>query len=119
VGFSANAKHWFNHLLVSPDGTRFIFLHRWRGDGRDELRLTRACSPRRGRARISTCSTRTATSHFIWRDPEHVLAWAWHPSHENKFYLYRDKTERVEVVGSGRHDGERPLHLPAQATAGF
>jgi hypothetical protein len=31
-GYSANAKHWFNHLLVSPDGSRFIFLHRWRGD---------------------------------------------------------------------------------------
>ena len=20
------------------------------------------------------------TSHFIWRDPQHILAWAWHPS---------------------------------------
>ena len=28
------AKHWFNHLLVSPDGKRFIFLHRWRGKAR-------------------------------------------------------------------------------------
>ena len=23
-------KHWFNHLLVNTDGSRFVFLHRWR-----------------------------------------------------------------------------------------
>jgi Tol biopolymer transport system component len=38
------------------------------------------------------------TSHFIWRDPSHILAWAWHPSHGDKFYLYEDRTDRVEVV---------------------
>ena len=27
------AKHWFNHLLFSPDDKRFIFLHRWRRKG--------------------------------------------------------------------------------------
>jgi hypothetical protein len=32
-GFPHGAKHWFNHLLISPDGKRLIFLHRWRGDG--------------------------------------------------------------------------------------
>ena len=26
----AAGKHYFNHLLFSPDGTRFIFLNRWR-----------------------------------------------------------------------------------------
>ena len=41
------------------------------------------------------------TSHFIWRDPEHILAWSWHPSHKDAFYLYRDKTDKVEVVGKG------------------
>jgi hypothetical protein len=39
------------------------------------------------------------TSHFVWRDPQHVMAWAWHPSHGNRFYLYRDQTEQVAVVG--------------------
>ncbi|MEO6760018.1 MAG: hypothetical protein ABIO24_11240, partial [Saprospiraceae bacterium] len=39
------------------------------------------------------------TSHFVWRDPSHILAWAWHPSKGEKFYLYTDKTDRVEVIG--------------------
>ena len=39
------------------------------------------------------------TSHFIWRDAWHILAWASHPSHGNKFYLYTDLTDKVEVVG--------------------
>ncbi len=25
-----NATHWFNHLLFSPDGKRFAFMHRWK-----------------------------------------------------------------------------------------
>jgi hypothetical protein len=39
------------------------------------------------------------TSHFIWRDPEHILAWAYHPSGGTHFYLFRDKSEEVAVVG--------------------
>lgn len=96
--------NWFNHLLVSPDGERLIFLHRWR----DKL-------PPRGHGagggydtRMFTASTRGGdlyvvdpygdTSHFVWRDPEHIMAWARHPSHGRKFYLYRDRTDHVEVV---------------------
>ena len=31
--------------------------------------------------------------------PAHILAWAWHPSHGNKFYLFQDQTDHVEVIG--------------------
>ena len=71
------------------------------------------------------------TSHFIWRDPSHILAWAWHPSHGDKFYLYEDRTDRVEVVApdvmtenghcsylpGGRMDPQRHVPGPAAGAA--
>lgn len=98
-GFSHGAKHWFNHLLVSPDGGRFIFLHRWRGDKEGRGFSTRMFTVDADGKNPYILDPHGKTSHFIWRDPRHVLAWAWHPSHGEKFYLYRDQTDRVEVVG--------------------
>jgi hypothetical protein len=94
-------KHYFNHLLVSPDGSRFEFLHRWRGPGVrsfDTRMLTAA--PDGTDVRIVDPSG--YTSHFIWRDPEHILAWSRHPSHGDAFYLFEDKTGgEVRIVGEG------------------
>ena len=28
-----------------------------------------------------------------------MLAWAWHPSKGEKFYLYEDKTDKVDAIG--------------------
>ena len=98
--FQPLAKHWFNHLLFNTDGSRFFFLHRWRNPS----------SPIRWfGTRAFTCDTsgrdwycldpNGKTSHFIWRDAQHILAWAWHPSHGQRFYLFEDRSDRVEVVG--------------------
>jgi len=92
-------KHWFNHLLVSPDGRRFIFLHRWRGPKEGRNFGTRLFTANPEGKELYVLDPYGKTSHFIWRDPRHILAWAWHPSHGEKFYLYEDRTENVQVVG--------------------
>jgi hypothetical protein len=101
---SAN-KHYFNHLLFSPDGKRFVFLNRWRVN---EFRPTNPTTPFDTRMITSDLEGKDLrvmddygyTSHFIWRDSEHVLAWARHPSHGDKFYLYTDDGNvNPEVVG--------------------
>jgi hypothetical protein len=93
------AKHYFNHLLFSPDGTRFIFLHRWRfGDGPFHTRMLTAAVDGTD---VRVVDDYGKTSHFIWRDPAHILAWSWHPSAENAFYLYGDGDGQVEPVGQG------------------
>ena len=95
---STNAKHWFNHLLFSPDGARFIFLHRWRGAKEKLGFATRLFTTNIDGTDKYVLDPYGKTSHFIWRDPQHIAAWAWHPSHGEKFYLYKDRTDKVEVI---------------------
>ncbi len=98
MAFSDKARHWFNHLLFNPDGGRFFFLHRW------ELPKgnfgTRAFTINADGTDPFILDTFGYTSHFIWRDPQHVMAWSWHPSHKASFYLYTDQTDIVEQVGA-------------------
>ncbi|MBN1631511.1 MAG: hypothetical protein JW990_17260, partial [Thermoleophilia bacterium] len=67
-----SAKHYFNHLLVAPDSQRFVFLHRWRyvKDGPWETRMLCARLDGSELRVVNDCGL---VSHFIWRDPEHVL----------------------------------------------
>ncbi len=97
-GDPRDAKHYFNHLLFNTDGSRFIFLHRWRATGLRSFG-TRMLTADTDGGDIKVVDPHGKTSHFIWRDPKHILAWAWHPSHGNKFYLYEDRTDKVEVIG--------------------
>ncbi len=94
------AKHYFNHLLFNPDGTRFIFLHRWRMEGQRGFG-TRMLTAKPDGTDIHIVDDYGHMSHFIWRDPGHILGWAYHPSHDAAFYLYEDGTQEVEVVGEG------------------
>ncbi len=93
-----NAKHKINHLLFSPSGERFIFLHRRRGGDNPQSGATRMFTVRPDGTDPYVVDPYGETSHFIWRDSQHIMAWAKHPSHGNKFYLYRDKTEHVEAM---------------------
>jgi hypothetical protein len=39
------------------------------------------------------------SSHFVWRDPDHVFLFTYHPSHQQRFYLFKDKSREVEAIG--------------------
>jgi hypothetical protein len=95
-----DGKHWFNHLLFNTDGSRFIFLHRWhRPDGKG--RYTHGFTARPDGGDIFRFNGHGMVSHFIWRDPQHLLAWSHEPDSGNKFHVYKDKTDEVTVVGEG------------------
>lgn len=67
-------KHWFNHLLVNPSGTRFVFLHRWRKPESGFLTHMITADPDGSNVRQLIGSG--FVSHFIWKDASTILAYA-------------------------------------------
>ena len=104
------SKHWFNHLLFSPNGERFLFLHRWRESPNNATRSellksgfsTRMFTANTNGSDLYVVDPFGKTSHFVWRDPNTIFAWAWHPSHQDRFYIYQDKSNKVETIGPDR-----------------
>lgn len=99
--------NYFNHLLINPDGTRFIFLHRWRqAFDRSDTRASRGFVTRMFTANMDgsdlyILDPSGKTSHFIWRDPHHVCAWSQPQGKKAAFYVFRDRSRRIEIVGDG------------------
>jgi len=98
-GGFGEGKHWFNHLLVSPDGQRTIFLHRWQRKGGGWFtRMFTIGLDGSGLREINPAAG--MVSHFIWRDPEHILAWTKHPELGNCFCVLEDAVDgRIDAVG--------------------
>jgi hypothetical protein len=82
------AKQWFNHLLFSPTGRKFCFLHRWHREGDPAAFVTHLITVDADGKHPYVLDPYGKTSHFIWQDDDHILAWASHPSLGEKFYLY-------------------------------
>jgi hypothetical protein len=84
-------KSWFNHLLFNTDGTRFVFLHRWKSPSNSNIGSfgTLMYSSDPDGKDIRPVDGSGYTSHFIWRDAEHLAMWTKHEGVDG-FYLFRD-----------------------------
>ncbi|KEO72060.1 TolB-like translocation protein [Anditalea andensis] len=86
--------YWFNHVKVSPDGSRLTVKIRYRSKD-----LSKGWSDSMGAS--ITCGTDGndmrllghATSHVIWLDNEHLYAWQ-----QNGLYVYKDSTDGVQKL---------------------
>lgn len=100
--------HWFNHLLVNTDGTRFTFLNRWRAARGDRQEMaargfvTRMFTANADGSDLHCIDTSGETSHFIWRDPTHITAYTKPAGQPFGFYVLEDKTGKIERIGEGR-----------------
>lgn len=104
------AEHKVNHLLYSPRGTRFVFLHRWLGPQGKFSRLF--CAPAEAPAGVPAEPPADAPSlkllldyrmisHYCWRDERYLLAWARAPEAGDAYYLIDTLTGERQPVGQG------------------
>jgi hypothetical protein len=98
--------HWFNHLLVSPDSKRFLFLNRWRAkkDERQKMAIGGFVT------RMFTCDSNGKdlycidpsgfSSHFVWKnDSKQVCVYTKPEGQEDGFYEIEDKTGKFRRIG--------------------
>lgn len=107
-------KHYFNHLLFGPDGKRFIFLHRWAPRDTCDCR-TRMFTAAPDGSDVRVVDHSGCTSHFIWRDPEHILAWSWHVGRRGGYTVFEDKPEggqAVDISGEVMYQDGHCTYLP-------
>lgn len=105
--------HWFNHLLFNQDGTRFIFLHRWRSTpSLSGTWSTRMFTSDAAGGNLHSVADDGVVSHFIWKNPAQILAWSREPDTGIRFHLYDDQTSTRAVIGGDvlTRDGHCTYH---------
>jgi len=93
-------KHWFNHLQFNTDDSRFLFLHRWTTPAGQRLTRLFTSDPR-GKD-IRCVADDDMTSHFDWRNPTQILAWARQHGIGDRYFLFQDRD--MSEVDGGRTD---------------
>ena len=92
-----NVKNYVNCALWNTDGSRFIFLHRYRKVDKSFKTTggftTRMLSASKDGKDLRIVSEKRGVSHFIWRDPKHISIW-----HNNNYYLYKDNGSGKSTV---------------------
>jgi hypothetical protein len=77
-----DAEHCFNHIMISPDGKNFIFIHRWYISGkRCEALLISDIS---GNVRL--LSNNGFVSHCCWNGNKEIIGYLEHPTYGRTFY---------------------------------
>lgn len=97
-----DSKHHAYHLLVGPDGKRFIMLHRWT-QPKGSL-LTRLITANMDGSNLRIVIPNGYASHFIWRDATHILSQAkgWLGNSDWGDFLFEDKDSGIiEEIGHG------------------
>jgi hypothetical protein len=90
--------HWFNHLLISPDGNRFIFLHRWHKNPKSGF-YTRMFTANMDGKDLFVLDPSGKTSHFIWKDNNSVAMYTQPVGMKERFYLFKDKALEISSIG--------------------
>lgn len=95
--------HKVNHIMLSPNGRRFMVLYRWFNG---ERKYTRLITCNIDGSDMYILSDDDMVSHCFWKDDEHVIAFENKKKSGTGYYLMKDKSQEYyhcwpEMTGDG------------------
>lgn len=110
------AEHKVNHIMLSPNGKRFMVLYRWFNGQRKYTRLV-TCNV--DGTEMYNLSDDDMVSHCCWKDDEQIFAFENKQKGGNGYYLMRDKSrDYVRFWPSVDYDGH-PSYSPDRSRIVF
>ncbi len=88
------AEHKVNHLMISPDGRRFMVLHRWFQKGRKHTRLVTANADG---TEMYNLSDDVFVSHCYWKNNGEILSFLRKKESGDHYYLMKDRTQEYKL----------------------
>ena len=104
-----NAEHKVNHIMISPNGKRFMVLHRW---FKGHHKYTRLVTCNIDGRELYNLSDDDMVSHCFWKDDNHIIAF------ENKkltgvgYYLMKEQSKEYTHLWAGIDDDGHPSYSP-------
>lgn len=103
----AQSEHKVNHIMINPDGTRFMVMHRWY-EGKEKHTRLLTCNVD---GSDMFCLNREDVSHCCWKDNNKILAYS-QVKGKYGYYLYEDQTNRVKQQWKDLERDGHPSYSP-------
>ena len=95
----ARAEHWFNHIQINTDGSRFAWLHRWKPEGAKSWE-TRTLTANPDGSDVYILADEGYWSHYDWFSRDRLVAHAGYKGAKG-YHLFTDRTDKAEPLGKG------------------
>lgn len=99
-----DAYHFFTHCLFSPNGTRFLFLHRWYKKGK-RLFSRMISSDLKGED-IHIFPTSGMVSHVSWIKNDEVLAYCNTSPFGDGYFIFKDLSTYFGQIGKDKYSSD-------------
>ena len=104
-----SAEHKVNHIMISPNGSRFMVLHRWIRGQRKYSRLV-TCNPD-GTGMYNLLDD-DMVSHCNWKNDDEIIAFANKKNSGVGYYLLKDKGHEFKRLWPGLDRDGHPSYSP-------
>lgn len=88
------AEHKVNHIMISPNGKRFMVLHRWFKHNEKFTRLVTMSIDGSDKYNLSDDNF---VSHCCWKNDKEILSFLRKKGTGDHYYLMKDKTKEYEM----------------------